>query len=87
MADLRQVSGDERLDTAFTLYPYAFDATPGLDAVAGLRAILPFHEGNHTLIIEEGGRTLATAAASCPWPASLGSQRIPRRAGRATAAG
>jgi predicted acetyltransferase len=63
MADLRQVSGDERLDTAFTLYPYAFDATPGPDAVAGLRGILPFHEGNHTLIIEEGGRTLATAAA------------------------
>src|ERR1041385_5993678 len=63
MADLRQVSGDERLDTAFTLYPYAFDATPDPGAMAGLRGILPFHERNHTLIIEEGGRTRVTAPA------------------------
>ncbi|MEU7575372.1 GNAT family N-acetyltransferase [Micromonospora sp. NPDC049240] len=63
MSDIRQVSGDERLRTAFTLYPYAFDESPAPDAADGLASILPFHEGNHTLIAEDGGRTLATAAA------------------------
>ncbi len=63
MSNIRQVSGDERLHTAFTLYPYAFDQTPSAGAAEELRGILPFHEGNHTLIVEEGGRTLATAAA------------------------
>jgi predicted N-acetyltransferase YhbS len=63
MGNIRQVSGDERLHTAFTLYPYAFGETPSANAVEELRGSLPFHEGNHTLIIEEDGRTLATAAA------------------------
>jgi GNAT superfamily N-acetyltransferase len=63
MSAIRQVSGDERPRTAFTLYPYAFDETPSAGTAADLRAILPFHEGNHTLIAEENGRTLATAAA------------------------
>jgi len=62
MSDIRQVSGDERLHTAFTLYSYAFDETPSAGA-AEMRRILPFHEGNHTLVVEEKGRTLATAAA------------------------
>src|SRR5690348_16085446 len=63
MKDIRQVSGDERLHTAFTLYPYAFDETPSAGAAEQLRNSLPFHEGNHTLIVEEDGRTLATATA------------------------
>ena len=63
MAKIRKVSGDERLRTAFTLYPYAFDETPSATAIEDLPAILPFHEGNHTLVVEEDGRTLATAAA------------------------
>jgi GNAT superfamily N-acetyltransferase len=63
MNNLRQVSGDERLHTAFTLYPYAFDETPSASAAEELRTSLPFHEGNHTLVVEEDGRTLATATA------------------------
>ena len=63
MSDIRQVHGDERLHTAFTLYPYAFDETPSPRAGAELARSLPFHEGNHTLVVEEDGRTLATAAA------------------------
>jgi GNAT superfamily N-acetyltransferase len=62
MSNIRQVSGDERLHTAFTLYPYAFDKTPS-DSADELRGSLPFHEGNHTLVVEESGRTVATAAA------------------------
>lgn len=62
MSNIRQVSGDERLHTAFTLYPYAFDKTPAADAAGDLRDSLRFHEGNHTLVVEEGGRTLATAS-------------------------
>jgi predicted acetyltransferase len=67
MPDIRQVSGDERLDTAFTLYPYAFDETPSAGTPEEMRRILPFHEGNHTLVIEEDGRTVATAAAFPSW--------------------
>ncbi|SES40687.1 GNAT family N-acetyltransferase [Actinokineospora terrae] len=63
MSTIRQVSGDERLDTAFTLYPYAFDETPSAGSAEGLRATLPYHEGNHTLVVEDGGRTVATATA------------------------
>lgn len=63
MSHIRQVSGDERLHTAFTLYPYAFDGTPSAGAADALRNTLPYHEGNHTLIVEEGGQTLATAGA------------------------
>jgi len=63
MSDIREVTGEERLHTAFTLYPYAFDETPSAGAAAELRGILPYHRDNHTLIAEEGGRTLATASA------------------------
>jgi GNAT superfamily N-acetyltransferase len=63
MTNIRQVSGEERLETAFTLYPYAFDETPSAGAAEDLRRSLPFHEGNHTLVVEEAGRTLATATA------------------------
>ncbi|MFY1698921.1 GNAT family N-acetyltransferase [Solwaraspora sp. WMMA2101] len=63
MSKIRQVSGDERLHTAFTLYPYAFDATPSATAADELRGVLPYHEDNHTLIVEEDGRTLATVGA------------------------
>lgn len=63
MSNIRQVSGYERLHTAFTLYPYAFDETPSASSPEQLRASLPFHEGNHTLVVEEGGQTIATAAA------------------------
>ncbi|GIG59851.1 hypothetical protein Lfu02_42230 [Longispora fulva] len=63
MSGIRQVFGDERLHTAFTLYPYAFNETPSAGSAQELRDSLPFHEGNHTLIVEEGGRTVATAAA------------------------
>lgn len=58
MTDIRQVSGDERLHTAFTLYPYAFDGSPEEWSRA-----LPYHRDNHTLIAEEDGRTVATASA------------------------
>ena len=63
MSDIRQVFGDDRLTTAFTLYPYAFDETPSANAIENLKRVLPFHEGNHTLVIEENGRTVATASA------------------------
>ncbi|GAA2393788.1 GNAT family N-acetyltransferase [Catellatospora methionotrophica] len=63
MSAIRQVHGEERLRTAFTLYPYAFDQTPAPGADEQLRDILPFHDGNHTLVVEQDGRTLATAAA------------------------
>jgi predicted acetyltransferase len=63
MSNIRQVSGNERLHTAFTLYPYAFDETPSAGAAEELEGSLSFHEGNHTLVVEEDGRTLATASA------------------------
>jgi predicted N-acetyltransferase YhbS len=63
MSDVRPVCGEERLHTAFTLYPYAFDATPSADSAPRLRGVLPYHRDNHTLIVEDGGRTLATASA------------------------
>ncbi|MFI5916433.1 enhanced intracellular survival protein Eis [Dactylosporangium sp. NPDC051541] len=63
MSDIRRVHGDERLGTAFTLYPYAFDATPSPGTDAELRALLPYHRDNHTLIAERDGRTVATASA------------------------
>jgi predicted acetyltransferase len=63
MSDIRPVTGDERLTTAFTLYPYAFDSTPSPGTDEELRALLPYHRDNHTLVAEENGRTLATAAA------------------------
>src|SRR6266498_3393797 len=63
MSNIRQVSGNERLHTAFTLYPYAFDATPSAGAAEELAGSLSFHEGNHTLVVEEDGQTLATASA------------------------
>ncbi len=63
MSAIRQVSGEERLHTAFTLYPYAFDESPVPGAAEDLRRLLPHHEGNHTLVVERDGRALATAAA------------------------
>lgn len=63
MTDIREVSGAERLHTAFTLYPYAFDETPSPDAMEDLRRVLPYHIGNHTLVVEKDGQTVATAAA------------------------
>ncbi|GAA3299737.1 GNAT family N-acetyltransferase [Dactylosporangium vinaceum] len=63
MSTIRRVHGDERLGTAFTLYPYAFDATPSPGTEDELRALLPYHRDNTTLVAEEDGRTVATASA------------------------
>lgn len=63
MSEIRQVTGEDRLRTAFTLYPYAFDESPNATATEDLERVLPFHEGNHTLVVEERGRTVATASA------------------------
>jgi predicted N-acetyltransferase YhbS len=63
MSAIRQVTGEERLETAFTLYPYAFGETPAPEAEAQLRDSLPYHRDNHTLVAEEGGETVATASA------------------------
>lgn len=63
MSDIRQVTGDERARTAFTLYPYAFDETPAANALADWERLLPYHDGNHTLVVEQDGATVATASA------------------------
>ncbi|MDG4822844.1 GNAT family N-acetyltransferase [Asanoa sp. WMMD1127] len=61
---IRRVSGDERLTTSFPLQSYAFDKSPTEQAVsAHYREFLPYHSGNHTLVAEEDGVTLAAASA------------------------
>ncbi|SNT18211.1 Predicted acetyltransferase [Asanoa hainanensis] len=61
---IRRISGDERLTTSFPLQSYAFDKSPTEHAVsAHYREFLPYHSGNHTLVAEEDGVTLATVAA------------------------
>jgi predicted acetyltransferase len=70
---IRQVSGDERLESAFSLYPYAFGGSPTPQAVDDLRRLLPYHIDNHTLVAEDGERTIATAAAFPAWQNLRGS--------------
>ncbi|MEV4537329.1 GNAT family N-acetyltransferase [Asanoa sp. NPDC049518] len=61
---VRRISGDERLTTSFPLQSYAFDKSPSEQAVSQhYRDYLPYHSGNHTLVAEEDGATLATVAA------------------------
>ncbi|HTF09903.1 MAG TPA: GNAT family N-acetyltransferase, partial [Asanoa sp.] len=60
---IRRVSGDERLRTSFPLQSYAFDKSPTEQAVsAHYRDVLPYHSGNHTLIAEENGATVAAVS-------------------------
>jgi predicted acetyltransferase len=60
---VRRVRGDERLTTSFPLQSYAFDKSPTeQDVSKHYRDFLPFHHGNHTLVAEENGATLATAS-------------------------
>ena len=62
--DIRQVSGEERLTTALPLLEYAFERSPGSpDRAEEYRRYLPYVDGNVTLVVTEGDRTLATASA------------------------
>ncbi|MFF5176779.1 enhanced intracellular survival protein Eis [Micromonospora sp. NPDC000316] len=61
---IRRVTADERLTTSFPLAAYAFEASPmGAARVEEFRDYLPYHQGNTTLVVEEGGETLAAASA------------------------
>ncbi|GAA1839661.1 GNAT family N-acetyltransferase [Asanoa iriomotensis] len=60
---IRRISGDERLTTSFPLQSYAFDRSPTEQAVSRhYREFLPYHSGNHTLVAEENGETLAAVS-------------------------
>ncbi|MET8528348.1 GNAT family N-acetyltransferase [Micromonospora sp. NPDC005172] len=61
---IRRVSAEDRLTTSFPLAAYAFESSPlGAARVEQFRDYLPYSEGNTTLIVEEGGDTLAAASA------------------------
>ncbi|SCG18976.1 Predicted acetyltransferase [Micromonospora echinofusca] len=61
---VRRVNAEERLSTSFALGAYAFEASPRSAARAEeFRGYLPYNEGNRTLVVEEGGVTLAAASA------------------------
>ncbi|MEU6072251.1 GNAT family N-acetyltransferase [Micromonospora sp. NPDC047074] len=61
---VRQVTAEERLTTSFALGAYAFEASPRSAARAEeFRGYLPYNKGNRTLVVEEGGTTLAAASA------------------------
>ncbi|GIF73745.1 GNAT family N-acetyltransferase [Asanoa siamensis] len=60
---VRRVSGDERLTTSFPLQSYAFDRSPtDQDVSKHYRDFLPYHSGNHTLVAEENGATVAAVS-------------------------
>jgi predicted N-acetyltransferase YhbS len=62
---IREIEGDERLTTSFVVQTYAFDPSPpdGGDVSPAHRSFLPYHAGNRTLVVEDGGTTLAAASA------------------------
>ncbi|MCO1595674.1 GNAT family N-acetyltransferase [Micromonospora sp. RHAY321] len=61
---VRRVTADERLTTSFPLAAYAFESSPlGAARVDAFRDYLPYQADNRTLIVEEGGSTLAAASA------------------------
>ncbi|WP_328422462.1 GNAT family N-acetyltransferase [Micromonospora sp. NBC_00389] len=61
---MHRVTADERLTTSFPLAAYAFESSPlGAARTEEFRDYLPYQSGNRTLIVEEGGSTLAAASA------------------------
>ncbi|MCW6005998.1 GNAT family N-acetyltransferase [Micromonospora sp. CPCC 205371] len=64
---IRQILGDERLTTSFPLQAYAFGPSPSDSSAAEFGRALPYHDGNHTLVVEDGATTLATASAIPMW--------------------
>ncbi|MEV6595585.1 GNAT family N-acetyltransferase [Actinoplanes sp. NPDC051346] len=62
--EIRQVTADERTDTMFPLQAYAFMASPWADADRETYARrMVYYRTATSLIVEEGGQTLAGAAA------------------------
>ncbi|MEU6020330.1 GNAT family N-acetyltransferase [Micromonospora sp. NPDC047134] len=64
---IREVLGDERLRTSFPLQSYAFGPSPTPTTEEQLRAALPYHEGNCTMIVEDEGLVAAAASAIPMW--------------------
>ncbi|WP_309232267.1 GNAT family N-acetyltransferase [Micromonospora tarensis] len=58
------MTADDRLTTSFPLAAYAFESSPLTAArVEQFRDYLPYHQGNTTLVLEEGGETRAAVTA------------------------
>jgi hypothetical protein len=74
---VRRISADERLSHSFPLQGYAFDHSPVPAASAERwRDWLPYHEGNRTLVAEDGDTVLA-AATAIPMRQNVRGQLLP----------
>ncbi|MCX4468908.1 Enhanced intracellular survival protein [Micromonospora sp. MW-13] len=61
---IRRVTNSERLTTSFPLQAYAFEASPKRpERAEAFGRYLPYGEANRTLVVEEGGETLAVVSA------------------------
>jgi predicted N-acetyltransferase YhbS len=61
---IRRVTNEERQTTSFPLQAYAFEASPKRpERIDAFRRYLPYGAANRTLVVEEGGETVATASA------------------------
>ncbi|WP_320067360.1 enhanced intracellular survival protein Eis [Micromonospora sp. RTGN7] len=62
--NIRRVTNEERLSTAFPLQAYAFEASPKRPEQAeDFRRVLPYAAANRTLVVTEGDETVAVASA------------------------
>lgn len=60
---IRRLANEERPTTSWLLQGYAFEPSPVSAADAEkLREFLPYHEENVTLVVEDGGETLAAVS-------------------------
>lgn len=74
---VRRISAEERLSHSFPLQAYAFERSPAPAAtVDRWRDWLPYHEGNRTLVAEDGDTALA-AATAIPMRQNVRGQLLP----------
>ncbi|MGW4465368.1 GNAT family N-acetyltransferase [Micromonospora sp. NPDC004704] len=60
---IRRLANEERPTTSWRLQEYAFERSPmPPEEGAKLRGYLPYHEGNITLVVEDGKETLAAVS-------------------------
>ncbi|MEV4628849.1 GNAT family N-acetyltransferase [Micromonospora sp. NPDC049523] len=60
---IRRLANEERPSTSWRLQEYAFERSPmPPEQAAKLREYLPYHEGNVTLVVQDGAETLAAVS-------------------------